>query len=57
MLARLPVATMEQARMMGNLVEGRSPEELKGWRVEAQPETRKSVEEAERCPTEVDLEG
>ncbi len=46
-------ATMEQARTMGKPEGGRSPVKPKGWRVEAQPETRKSMAEAERQPTEV----
>ncbi len=37
----------------GETEEGRSPVKPKEWRVEAQPETQKSVTEAERRPAEV----
>lgn len=40
---RLTGATMERVRMMGKPEGGRSLVKPKGWRVEARPETRKSV--------------
>ncbi len=44
--------TMEQMKEMGKPEEGRSPVKPKEWRVEAQPQTQKSVTEAERRPTD-----
>lgn len=45
--ARLTGVTTEGVRMTGKLEGSRSPVEMKGWRVEAQPETRKSMVEVE----------
>ncbi len=45
---RLTGSTMERARIKGKPEGGRSPVKPKGWRVKAQPESRKSVAEAER---------
>ncbi len=50
---QLTGATMERASTTEKPEGGRSPVKPKGWRVEAQPETRTSVAEAEGRPTEV----